>query len=81
MIFCTKFPLIVAVSSSLFNQNSVLLLMLIVKSECKSSKLFLCFILQEEDLYEIEIPLRFTASVGARVHGLACWFDVLFNGR
>lgn len=35
---------------------------------------------KEEDLYEIEIPLRFTASVGARVHGLACWFDVLFNG-
>lgn len=55
--------------------------MLIVKSECNSSELFLCFILQEEDLYEIEIPLRFTASVGARVHGLACWFDVLFNGR
>ncbi|KAF7837822.1 putative histone-arginine methyltransferase 1.4 isoform X1 [Senna tora] len=35
---------------------------------------------KEEDLYEIDIPLRFTASVGARVHGLACWFDVLFNG-
>lgn len=36
--------------------------------------------IKEEDLYEIDIPLRFTASVGARVHGLACWFDVLFNG-
>ncbi|KAI4317591.1 hypothetical protein L6164_025452 [Bauhinia variegata] len=35
---------------------------------------------KEEDLYEIDIPLRFIASVGARVHGLACWFDVLFNG-
>ncbi|KAG8483255.1 hypothetical protein CXB51_022259 [Gossypium anomalum] len=35
---------------------------------------------QEEDLYEIDIPLKFTASVGTRVHGLACWFDVLFNG-
>ncbi|KAI9123120.1 hypothetical protein K1719_006009 [Acacia pycnantha] len=35
---------------------------------------------KEEDLYEIDIPLKFTASVGARVHGLACWFDVLFNG-
>ncbi|EOY06511.1 hypothetical protein SCA6_015819 [Theobroma cacao] len=35
---------------------------------------------KEEDLYEIDIPLKFTASVGTRVHGLACWFDVLFNG-
>ncbi|GJS59032.1 probable histone-arginine methyltransferase 1.3 [Tanacetum coccineum] len=36
---------------------------------------------KEEDLYEIKIPLKFTASVGTRIHGLACWFDVLFNGR
>ncbi|KAJ6355845.1 hypothetical protein OIU78_004053 [Salix suchowensis] len=36
--------------------------------------------IKEEDLYEIEIPLKFVASVGTRVHGLACWFDVLFNG-
>ncbi|KAF8401488.1 hypothetical protein HHK36_012428 [Tetracentron sinense] len=35
---------------------------------------------KEEELYEIEIPLKFVASVGTRVHGLACWFDVLFNG-
>ncbi|KAJ0716013.1 putative methyltransferase [Helianthus annuus] len=35
---------------------------------------------KEEDLYEINIPLQFTASVGTRIHGLACWFDVLFNG-
>ncbi|XP_039037843.1 probable histone-arginine methyltransferase 1.3 [Hibiscus syriacus] len=35
---------------------------------------------KEEDLYEIDIPLKFIASVGTRVHGLACWFDVLFNG-
>ncbi|GKD17963.1 probable histone-arginine methyltransferase 1.3, partial [Tanacetum coccineum] len=35
---------------------------------------------KEEDLYEINIPLKFTASVGTRIHGLACWFDVLFNG-
>ncbi|KAJ4954834.1 hypothetical protein NE237_011617 [Protea cynaroides] len=35
---------------------------------------------KEEELYEIEIPLSFIASVGTRVHGLACWFDVLFNG-
>ncbi|GJY18710.1 probable histone-arginine methyltransferase 1.3, partial [Tanacetum coccineum] len=32
---------------------------------------------KEEDLYEINIPLKFT---GTRIHGLACWFDVLFNG-
>lgn len=36
---------------------------------------------KEEDLYEIDIPLKFIASVGTRIHGLACWFDVLFNGR
>ena len=41
----------------------------------------LIFLFQEEDLYEIDIPLSFVASVGTRVHGLACWFDVLFNGR
>ncbi|XP_044487100.1 probable histone-arginine methyltransferase 1.4 [Mangifera indica] len=35
---------------------------------------------KEEELYEIDIPLRFIASVGTRVHGLACWFDVLFDG-
>ncbi|XP_054811212.1 probable histone-arginine methyltransferase CARM1 [Prosopis cineraria] len=35
----------------------------------------------QEELYEIDIPLRFMAAVVARVHGLACWFDVLFNGR
>ncbi|KAL0916359.1 hypothetical protein M5K25_013863 [Dendrobium thyrsiflorum] len=37
--------------------------------------------IKEEELYEIDIPLHFIASVDARVHGLACWFDVLFNGR
>lgn len=36
--------------------------------------------MKEEDLYELDIPLNFIASVGTRVHGLACWFDVLFNG-
>ncbi|KAH0459055.1 hypothetical protein IEQ34_011869 [Dendrobium chrysotoxum] len=36
--------------------------------------------IKEEELYEIDIPLHFTASVGGRVHGLACWFDVLFDG-
>lgn len=36
--------------------------------------------IKEEELYEIDIPLNFIASVGTRVHGLACWFDVLFDG-
>ncbi|CAI9280611.1 unnamed protein product [Lactuca saligna] len=35
---------------------------------------------EEVDLYEIDNPLKFTAYVGTRIHGLACWFDVLFNG-
>ncbi|CAE6229807.1 unnamed protein product [Arabidopsis arenosa] len=34
----------------------------------------------EEQFYEIDIPLKFTASVCTRIHGLACWFDVLFDG-
>ncbi|KAH7859272.1 hypothetical protein Vadar_033909 [Vaccinium darrowii] len=36
--------------------------------------------IKEEDLYEIDVALKFTASVGVRIHGLACWFDVLFDG-
>ncbi|KAJ0601971.1 putative methyltransferase [Helianthus annuus] len=28
--------------------------------------------IKEEDLYEIDVPLKFSASVGTRVHGLAC---------
>ncbi|KAL1548451.1 putative histone-arginine methyltransferase 1.3 [Salvia divinorum] len=35
---------------------------------------------KEEDLYEFDIPLKFVSSTGTRVHGLACWFDVLFGG-
>ncbi len=37
--------------------------------------------MQEEDLFEIDVPLEFQSVVAARVHGLACWFDVLFDGR
>ncbi|KAL0744235.1 hypothetical protein Bca4012_085748 [Brassica carinata] len=36
--------------------------------------------MKEEDFYEIDIPVKFTASMCTRVHGLACWFDVLFDG-
>ena len=45
------------------------------------AKLSSTFIVQEEDLYEIDVPLKFTAAANIRIHGLACWFDVLFNGR
>ncbi|MCO5555341.1 hypothetical protein L7F22_008887 [Adiantum nelumboides] len=37
--------------------------------------------MKEEEFYEINIPLNFTATMATRIHGLACWFDVLFNGR
>ncbi|KAG6756977.1 hypothetical protein POTOM_037277 [Populus tomentosa] len=40
---------------------------------------FSTFLLQEEDLYEIVIPLKFIASVGTRVHGLACWMISLLH--
>ncbi|CAO2836094.1 unnamed protein product [Amaranthus hypochondriacus] len=36
--------------------------------------------IKEEHLYEIDIPLKFTAEVDTRVHGLACWFDVEYDG-
>lgn len=36
--------------------------------------------MKEEEFYEINIPLNFTATMATRIHGLACWFDVLFNG-
>ncbi|XP_057467549.1 probable histone-arginine methyltransferase 1.3 isoform X2 [Actinidia eriantha] len=36
--------------------------------------------IKEEELYEIDVPLKFIASMRARIHGLACWFDVLFDG-
>ncbi|KAL7210468.1 hypothetical protein ACSBR1_031926 [Camellia fascicularis] len=37
--------------------------------------------IKEEELYEIDVPLKFKAPAGTRIHGLACWFDVLFDGR
>jgi hypothetical protein len=37
---------------------------------------------QEEDLFEIDVPLEFQLTVvAAYVHHLACWFDVLFDDR
>ncbi|CAL5407066.1 unnamed protein product [Camellia sinensis] len=38
------------------------------------------FLCKEEELYEIDVPLKFKAPVGTRIHGLACWFDVLLDG-
>ncbi len=46
--------------------------------------LYLCFMVcvQEEDLFEIDVPLEFQLTVvAAYVHHLACWFDVLFDDR
>lgn len=58
--------------------HSLIIFLLTFLFLCK----FLFFLyLQEEELYEIDLPLNFIASVGTRVHGLACWFDVLFDGR
>lgn len=34
----------------------------------------------EEDLHRIEVPLHFTVHTAGTVHGLAFWFDVLFQG-
>eukprot|EP00803_Ostreobium_quekettii_P005732 evm.model.scf_27.21 EVM.evm.TU.scf_27.21 scf_27:168542-174913(-) len=34
----------------------------------------------EDELYNIEIPLRFTIMHPCIVHGVACWFDVFFDG-
>ncbi|GMP68455.1 hypothetical protein CsSME_00028077 [Camellia sinensis var. sinensis] len=33
-----------------------------------------------KELYEIGVPLKFKAPAGTRIHGLACWFDVLLDG-
>jgi histone-arginine methyltransferase CARM1 len=35
---------------------------------------------KEEDLHEINIPLSFHMTTTAIIHGLAFWFDVLFDG-
>lgn len=34
----------------------------------------------EDDLHRIEIPLHFTVHTSGTLHGLAFWFDVLFQG-
>jgi hypothetical protein len=35
---------------------------------------------QEEELQDIAIPLAFVCKGPAALHGVACWFDVLFPG-
>ncbi|KAK9816527.1 hypothetical protein WJX72_001569 [[Myrmecia] bisecta] len=34
----------------------------------------------EEELYSIRMPLLLQAGSNCMVHGIACWFDVLFDG-
>ncbi|BDA42476.1 probable histone-arginine methyltransferase CARM1 [Coccomyxa sp. Obi] len=34
----------------------------------------------ESDLHDIVIPLHFPMGVPGNIHGVACWFDVLFDG-
>ncbi|KAK9826683.1 hypothetical protein WJX74_009723 [Apatococcus lobatus] len=36
--------------------------------------------MQEQELHNIVIPLDLEVACDCRVHGLACWFDVLFDG-
>lgn len=35
---------------------------------------------EEEDLHNITIPLHFVCKGPGPLHGVACWFDVLFPG-
>ena len=47
----------------------------------KSVKFALDFkVAEEEDLYILDIPLRFQIHTSGTIHGLAFWFDVAFIG-
>ena len=35
---------------------------------------------EEEDLYTLDIPLKFEVHTSGTIHGLAFWFDVAFIG-
>ncbi|GMH39299.1 hypothetical protein BSKO_07197 [Bryopsis sp. KO-2023] len=35
---------------------------------------------REEELYDIEIPLKLTVVRPCMIHGIACWFDIFFDG-
>ena len=35
---------------------------------------------EEEDLYTLDIPLKFEVETSGTIHGLAFWFDVAFIG-
>lgn len=64
------------------NVNDCMYPKLIWLGDCAKNSSFLHLsALKEEEFYEINIPLNFTATMATRIHGLACWFDVLFNGR
>ena len=36
--------------------------------------------MSEGELHDIRVPLSLTAAFATTVHGIACWFDVLFDG-
>ncbi|KAK9808329.1 hypothetical protein WJX73_002343 [Symbiochloris irregularis] len=51
----------------------------VLVSEC-ATRAFNFDSIDESELHEINIPLSFQISRMCNVHGLACWFDVLFAG-
>lgn len=36
--------------------------------------------ISESELHDFEVPLQLTVAAPCTVHGIATWFDVLFNG-
>eukprot|EP00891_Asterochloris_glomerata_P005667 jgi/Astpho2/5667/e_gw1.00079.85.1_t len=51
----------------------------VLVSDC-SSKTFDFGTLPDEDLLDIKLPLQLHVDQTCPVHGIACWFDVLFEG-
>ncbi|KAI7843757.1 hypothetical protein COHA_002655 [Chlorella ohadii] len=51
----------------------------VLVSNCVS-KTFDFLTISEQELYEIVIPLSLQVAVPCTVHGIASWFDVLFDG-
>lgn len=45
-----------------------------------ATKVFDFATVEEEELYDIVVPLQLTCIAPCTIHGLACWFDVLFPG-
>jgi histone-arginine methyltransferase CARM1 len=51
----------------------------LLASNC-ATKVFDFATIREADLHDFELPLALTVPAPTTVHGLATWFDVLFNG-